>query len=91
MQTKSFRLSTPLTGRKYVKESDLCVSPISIATYNLTRLHTMLTGLKNAPSEKLEQILRSVVSLVFSFGCYRFAIRGNINHYGFRACFDIAK
>ncbi|XP_066493965.1 retinoblastoma-like protein 2 [Tiliqua scincoides] len=58
-RTKSFRLSTPLTGRKYIKENDPCVSPISIATYNLTRLHTMLTGLKNAPSENLEQILRA--------------------------------
>ncbi|XP_042293936.1 retinoblastoma-like protein 2 [Sceloporus undulatus] len=58
-RAKSFRISTPLTARKYVKESEACVSPISIATYNLTRLHTMLTGLKNAPSENLEQILRS--------------------------------
>ncbi|XP_053126906.1 retinoblastoma-like protein 2 isoform X2 [Hemicordylus capensis] len=58
-QTKSFRISTPLTGRKYIKESDPCDSPISIATYSLTRLHTMLTGLKNAPSENLEQILRA--------------------------------
>ncbi|KAJ6665980.1 hypothetical protein lerEdw1_000884 [Lerista edwardsae] len=58
-RTRSFKLSTPLTGRKYIKESDPCMSPISIATYNLTRLHTMLTGLKNAPSENLEQILRA--------------------------------
>ncbi|XP_044283681.1 retinoblastoma-like protein 2 isoform X2 [Varanus komodoensis] len=58
-RAKSFRISTPLTGRKYIKESDSCASPISIATYSLTRLHTMLTGLKNAPSENLEQILRS--------------------------------
>uniref|UniRef100_A0ACB8EA38 Tubulin folding cofactor A n=1 Tax=Sphaerodactylus townsendi TaxID=933632 RepID=A0ACB8EA38_9SAUR len=58
-RTKSFGIATPLTGRKYVKESDSCVSPVSIATYSLTRLHTMLTGLKNAPSENLEQILRA--------------------------------
>ncbi|XP_061449609.1 retinoblastoma-like protein 2 isoform X2 [Rhineura floridana] len=58
-RAKSFRISTPLTGRKYIKESDPCVSPVSIATYSLTRLHTMLTGLKNAPSENLEQILRA--------------------------------
>ncbi|XP_060643920.2 retinoblastoma-like protein 2 isoform X1 [Anolis sagrei] len=58
-RAKSFRISTPLTGRKYIKEREACVSPISIATYNLTRLHTMLTGLKNAPSENLEQIFRS--------------------------------
>ncbi|XP_015277701.1 PREDICTED: retinoblastoma-like protein 2 [Gekko japonicus] len=58
-RTKSVGIATPLTGRKYIKESDPCVSPISIATYSLTRLHTMLTGLKNAPSENLEQILRA--------------------------------
>lgn len=33
--------------------------PISTATHSLSRLHTMLTGLRNAPSEKLEQILRT--------------------------------
>ncbi|XP_053256149.1 retinoblastoma-like protein 2 isoform X2 [Podarcis raffonei] len=58
-RAKSFRIATPLTGRKYIKESDPCTSPISIATYSLTRLHTMLTGLKNAPSENLEQIFRA--------------------------------
>uniref|UniRef100_A0A8D0B9A7 Retinoblastoma-like protein 2 n=1 Tax=Salvator merianae TaxID=96440 RepID=A0A8D0B9A7_SALMN len=58
-RAKSFRISTPLTGRKYVKESDACVSPVSIATYSLTRLHTMLMGLKNAPSEKMEHIFRA--------------------------------
>ncbi|XP_032086618.1 retinoblastoma-like protein 2 [Thamnophis elegans] len=58
-RTKSFRISTPLTGRKYIKDSDPYLSPISIATHCLTRLHTMLAGLKNAPSENLEQILRS--------------------------------
>ncbi|XP_063168727.1 retinoblastoma-like protein 2 isoform X1 [Candoia aspera] len=56
---KSFRISTPLTGRKYIKDSDAYLSPISIATHCLTRLHTMLAGLKNAPSENLEQILRA--------------------------------
>ncbi|RMC09092.1 hypothetical protein DUI87_14098 [Hirundo rustica rustica] len=49
----------PLTGRKYIKESNPYVTPVSIATYSLSRLHTMLAGLKNAPSENLEQILRS--------------------------------
>ncbi|XP_039208331.1 retinoblastoma-like protein 2 isoform X1 [Crotalus tigris] len=58
-RTKSFRISTPLTGRKYIKDSDPYLSPISIATHCLTRLHTMLAGLKNAPSENLEQILRA--------------------------------
>ncbi|XP_033373005.1 retinoblastoma-like protein 2 isoform X3 [Parus major] len=58
-RSKSLRITTPLTGRKYIKESNPYVTPVSIATYSLSRLHTMLAGLKNAPSENLEQILRS--------------------------------
>uniref|UniRef100_A0A8D0HR20 RB transcriptional corepressor like 2 n=1 Tax=Sphenodon punctatus TaxID=8508 RepID=A0A8D0HR20_SPHPU len=58
-RTKSLRISTPLTGRKYIKESNPYVTPVSVATYSLSRLHTMLTGQKNAPSENLEQILRA--------------------------------
>ncbi|XP_066183961.1 retinoblastoma-like protein 2 [Sylvia atricapilla] len=58
-KSKSLRITTPLTGRKYIKESNPYVTPVSIATYSLSRLHTMLAGLKNAPSENLEQILRS--------------------------------
>ncbi|POI25278.1 hypothetical protein CIB84_010972, partial [Bambusicola thoracicus] len=55
-KSKSPRVTTPLTGRKYIKESNPYVTPVSIATYSLSRLHTMLAGLKNAPSENLEQI-----------------------------------
>uniref|UniRef100_A0A669QYD7 RB transcriptional corepressor like 2 n=1 Tax=Phasianus colchicus TaxID=9054 RepID=A0A669QYD7_PHACC len=55
-RSKSLRMTTPLTGRRYMKESNPYVTPVSIATYSLSRLHTMLAGLKNAPSENLEQI-----------------------------------
>ncbi|XP_028941482.1 retinoblastoma-like protein 2 isoform X3 [Antrostomus carolinensis] len=58
-RSKSLRITTPLTGRKYIKESNPYVTPVSIATYSLSRLHTMLAGLKNAPSENLEQIFRA--------------------------------
>ncbi|XP_059569775.1 retinoblastoma-like protein 2 isoform X2 [Alligator mississippiensis] len=58
-RSKSLRITTPLTGRRYIRESNPYVTPVSIATYSLSRLHTMLTGLKNAPSENLEQILRA--------------------------------
>uniref|UniRef100_A0A8B9Q9L1 RB transcriptional corepressor like 2 n=1 Tax=Apteryx owenii TaxID=8824 RepID=A0A8B9Q9L1_APTOW len=58
-RSKSLRITTPLTGRKYIKESNPYVTPVSIATYSLSRLHTMLAGLRNAPSENLEQILRA--------------------------------
>nr|XP_033798787.1 retinoblastoma-like protein 2 [Geotrypetes seraphini] len=55
---KTLRISTPLTGQKYIKEDNPYVTPVSTATHNVSRLHTMLTGLKNAPSENLVQILR---------------------------------
>ncbi|KAG3257285.1 retinoblastoma-like protein 2 isoform X3 [Ictidomys tridecemlineatus] len=58
-KSKALRISTPLTGVRYIKENSPCVTPISTATHSLSRLHTMLTGLRNAPSEKLEQILRT--------------------------------
>ncbi|XP_054104617.1 retinoblastoma-like protein 2 isoform X2 [Callithrix jacchus] len=58
-KSKALRISTPLTGVRYVKENSPCVTPVSTATHSLSRLHTMLTGLRNAPSEKLEQILRT--------------------------------
>ncbi|XP_069312797.1 retinoblastoma-like protein 2 isoform X5 [Eulemur rufifrons] len=58
-KSKALRISTPLTGMKYIKENSPCVTPVSTATHSLSRLHSMLTGLRNAPSEKLEQILRT--------------------------------
>lgn len=57
--SKTLRVCTPLTGVRYVQENSPCVTPVSTATHSLNRLHTMLAGLRNAPSEKLEQILRS--------------------------------
>ncbi|XP_029464412.1 retinoblastoma-like protein 2 isoform X2 [Rhinatrema bivittatum] len=58
-RSKALRISTPLTGQKFIKESNPYVTPVSTATHNVSRLHSMLTGLKNAPSEKLVQILRT--------------------------------
>ncbi|KAF4010696.1 hypothetical protein G4228_001936 [Cervus hanglu yarkandensis] len=58
-KSKALRVSTPLTGVRYIKDNSPCVTPVSAATHSLSRLHTMLTGLRNAPSEKLEQVLRS--------------------------------
>uniref|UniRef100_UPI00398E8CBC retinoblastoma-like protein 2 isoform X2 n=1 Tax=Pristiophorus japonicus TaxID=55135 RepID=UPI00398E8CBC len=57
--SRTLTVSTPLTGRKYMKESNMCVTPISSATHCVSRLHAIITGLKNAPSEKLLQIFRS--------------------------------
>ncbi|ERE80243.1 retinoblastoma-like protein 2 isoform X2 [Cricetulus griseus] len=58
-KSKALRICTPLTGVSYVQETSSCVTPVSTAAYSLSRLHTMLSGLRNAPSERLEQILRT--------------------------------
>ncbi|KAG9475232.1 retinoblastoma-like protein 2 isoform X2 [Eleutherodactylus coqui] len=54
---KSLRISTPLTSLKYVKEGPSYHTPVSSATYCVSRLFAILSGLKAAPSEKLQQVL----------------------------------
>uniref|UniRef100_A0A8C3AGP3 Retinoblastoma-like 1 (p107) n=1 Tax=Cyclopterus lumpus TaxID=8103 RepID=A0A8C3AGP3_CYCLU len=51
--------STPLTGRVYLKEKDLLVTPVSSATQSVSRLQSMVAGLRTAPSEQLVQVFRS--------------------------------
>ncbi|XP_037535624.1 retinoblastoma-like protein 1 [Nematolebias whitei] len=51
--------STPLTGRVYLKEKDLLVTPVSSATQSVSRLQSMVTGLRTAPSEHLVHIFKS--------------------------------
>lgn len=51
--------STPLTGRVYLKEKDLLVTPVSSATQSVSRLQSMVAGLRTAPSEALMQIFKS--------------------------------
>uniref|UniRef100_A0A4W3I6C8 Retinoblastoma-associated protein A-box domain-containing protein n=1 Tax=Callorhinchus milii TaxID=7868 RepID=A0A4W3I6C8_CALMI len=58
-KTKSLAPSTPLTGRRYLKDKEPMVTPVSSATQSVSRLQTMLMGLKNAPSEHLLQIFGS--------------------------------
>lgn len=58
-KSKALRISTPLTSVRYTKDNSPCVTPVSTATHSLSRLHTMLAGLRNAPSKKLEHILRT--------------------------------
>ncbi|XP_026166676.1 retinoblastoma-like protein 2 isoform X1 [Mastacembelus armatus] len=54
----ALRVSTPLTGRKYVQENSL-VSPVSSAMKSVGRLHTLLSGTKQGPSLKLTETLRA--------------------------------
>ncbi|XP_053555473.1 retinoblastoma-like protein 2 isoform X2 [Bombina bombina] len=56
---KSGRISTPLTGVTCTRESNPFTTPLSCATYRISRLLSILTGLKPAPSERLLKILRS--------------------------------
>ncbi|KAK5602693.1 hypothetical protein CRENBAI_003672 [Crenichthys baileyi] len=51
--------STPLTGRVYLKEKDLLVTPVSSATQSVSRLQSMVAGLRTAPSENLLQNFKS--------------------------------
>ncbi|XP_061688428.1 retinoblastoma-like protein 1 isoform X2 [Syngnathoides biaculeatus] len=51
--------STPLTGRVYLKEKDAAATPVSAATQSVSRLQSMLAGLRAAPGEELLRIFRS--------------------------------
>ncbi|XP_068117074.1 retinoblastoma-like protein 2 isoform X2 [Hyperolius riggenbachi] len=55
---KSLRIATPLTS-KYIKENNPYSTPVSSATYSVSRLFVILSGLRPAPSERLLQIMRS--------------------------------
>ncbi|XP_040265657.1 retinoblastoma-like protein 2 isoform X1 [Bufo bufo] len=54
---KSLRISTPLTSLPYMKESSSHQTPVSSATYSVSRLFVILSGHKAAPSEKLQETL----------------------------------
>uniref|UniRef100_A0A8P4GD20 Retinoblastoma-like protein 2 n=1 Tax=Dicentrarchus labrax TaxID=13489 RepID=A0A8P4GD20_DICLA len=54
----ALKVSTPLTGRKYVQENRLA-SPVSSAMKSVGRLHTLLSGTKQGPSAKLTETLRN--------------------------------
>ncbi|NXG44751.1 RBL1 protein, partial [Psilopogon haemacephalus] len=56
---RSFAPSTPLTGRRYLREQEAVVTPVASATQSVSRLQNMVAGLKNAPSEQLLAILES--------------------------------
>ncbi|KAH9515689.1 Retinoblastoma-like protein 1, partial [Bulinus truncatus] len=58
-QTKSLTPSTPLTGRRYLKEKDLSVTPVSTATQSVSRLQTLLSGSKTSPSEAVLEIFKN--------------------------------
>ncbi|XP_022617346.1 retinoblastoma-like protein 2 [Seriola dumerili] len=58
LTASALKVSTPLTGRKYVQENSLA-SPVSSAMKSVGRLHTLLSGTKQGPSPKLTETLRT--------------------------------
>ncbi|XP_010210881.1 PREDICTED: retinoblastoma-like protein 1 [Tinamus guttatus] len=56
---RSFAPSTPLTGRRYLREKEAVITPVASATQSVSRLQTIVAGLKNAPSEQLAAIFES--------------------------------
>ncbi|KAL4235049.1 Retinoblastoma-like protein 1 [Mactra antiquata] len=56
-QTRSLAPSTPLTGRRYLKEKDPTITPVSTATQSVSRLQHLLSGRKTAPSDDLKDML----------------------------------
>ncbi|KAM9682918.1 retinoblastoma-like protein 1 isoform 2-T2 [Dama dama] len=55
----SFAPSTPLTGRRYLREKEAVITPVASATQSVSRLQSIVAGLKNAPSEQLTNIFES--------------------------------
>ncbi|XP_073328313.1 retinoblastoma-like protein 2 isoform X2 [Pagrus major] len=58
LTASALKVSTPLTGRKYIQENRLA-SPVSSAMKSVGRLHTLLSGTKQGPSAKLVETLRA--------------------------------
>ncbi|XP_074533560.1 retinoblastoma-like protein 2 isoform X2 [Halichoeres trimaculatus] len=58
LTASALKVSTPLTGRKYVQENSLA-SPVSSAMKSVGRLHTLLSGTKQGPSARLTETLRT--------------------------------
>ncbi|XP_028391773.1 LOW QUALITY PROTEIN: retinoblastoma-like protein 2 [Dendronephthya gigantea] len=52
-KTRSLAPQTPLTGRRYLKDKDPNVTPVSTATQSVSRLQSLLARCKPVPSEGL--------------------------------------
>ncbi|XP_075044974.1 retinoblastoma-like protein 2 [Mixophyes fleayi] len=95
---KSLRISTPLTSVKYIKDNNPYTTPVSSATYSVSRLFAILSGLKPVPNERLIQMLRSCsrnpsqtiskcLKEMFEVFCEKTVSEGGDSQY----CKDIAK
>lgn len=71
------RLSTPLTGRKYLKTKDATNPvPVSNPTQSVLRLNTLLVGCQTMPSENLRKIFKNSSPEITSF------VETKINEFG---------
>ncbi|VDI37744.1 retinoblastoma-like protein 1 [Mytilus galloprovincialis] len=52
-ETKSLAPLTPLTGRRYLKDKDPTITPVSTATQSVGKLQLLLSGRKTSPSDAL--------------------------------------
>ena len=52
-ETKSLAPLTPLTGRRYLKDKDPSITPVSTATQSVSKLQLLLSGRKTSPSDAL--------------------------------------
>lgn len=59
-ETNSLAPSTPLTGRRYLKDKDPSTTPVSTATQSVSKLQTLLVGRKALPSDDLLDILSEI-------------------------------
>ncbi|KAJ8302946.1 hypothetical protein KUTeg_019342 [Tegillarca granosa] len=58
-ETRSLAPSTPLTGRRYLKEKDPSITPVSTATQSVSRLQNLLSGRKTCPSDTLLELFNT--------------------------------
>ncbi|XP_048757821.2 retinoblastoma-like protein 1 isoform X3 [Ostrea edulis] len=61
-ETKTLAPSTPLTGRRYLKEKDPSTTPVSTATQSVNKLQSLLLGRKALPSDDLLDIFSEIGS-----------------------------
>ncbi|XP_002737957.3 retinoblastoma-like protein 2 [Saccoglossus kowalevskii] len=77
-KTKSLAPSTPLTNRRYLKEKDPTVTPVSTATQGVSRLQALLAGHKTGPSDLLVTLFRDCSENPLDTVCKRIKELGEI-------------
>lgn len=55
---QNFIPQTPLTNRRYLKEKEIRITPVSTATQIVSRLQALLSGQKSSPSEELSSMFQ---------------------------------